>query len=1067
MVSKEETVGGRCGDFDLLGSLGRGAQARVFLARRGEGPEVALKLFDRPDVLDAGALAAWRAAPEHPQLLALRAAGATADGRVWVVTDRLRGETLAARLTRGPLAVAEVCALGSLLADALALAHAAGVVHRDVKPANVFLCEGPALDPRLLDFGLAARARTPSGEGRRALFGTPAYLSPERAGGGDDPEPADDVWALAALLWEALTAVPLFAGRTLTNTLFRAAFWSPPPLARSRPDAPPALADALGHALEKQRARRLADARTLADALRAAAASSAPAAHPPGRSPPPGVAPSPRRAPTAPFAEAPLVGRSRELRALVDPLIDGRGRSPAARVVVGPRGVGKSRLLRAAAAAAAAEVAGLRVLRATGLTAGAASPFGPLIAALAQLAPDTASELRANAGAGDVQAGADRARAALTDALAALAGEGPVLLAIDDAELLDEASRRLVREVFRNPSEAPATLWLAGSTESLAALCELARAPEAVALAPLASAEAQRLATHWGASDPAALARRSEGNPLFLEALTRSQGAAEALPATVTEVLRAGLDALAPVARGFVARASLFGPNAWVEGVAALGGDAAAAPELFRAGVLEARVSRLAGRSELAFRSALLAEVARSLTPPDELPRLHRAAAAWLAAHDDADPAEVARLFDAGGDPAQAARWWTRAVESASAAGIVATARAAARRVLESDAPAALRWRVLTAQDDALQQAGDRAAQREVLAALAPLADALGPAARAELMWRRCHHGRMVGDPALAEASGRAALAALAAPNRWSVSARVELALLYTDARRLAEGRAEAEAARLEAPGVDDGWLAARADHALAYVTLEEGRDFDRGLALYLRAAAGYQGARDRRRESIARVNAAAALIHLGRFGEALDAYDEARALAASVGNARAAAVCLEGRGSVRRCLGELDGADDDLRAAQGEARALAHPRLEAAASVERAYLALTRGDGLPHLRERLAEVSAAGAEGVPVALRLRQACGDPDLAAAVAQARGDDPPATPAARFERAVALWLVDGGGDDDRQAAEAALAACVAGAPDAAGGRVRRQAVLRRFDVPRALGDTLGRGGHHPNG
>ena len=157
------------------------------------------------------------------------------------------------------------------------------------------------------------------------------------------------------------------------------------------------------------------------------------------------------------------------------------------------------------------------------------------------------------------------------------------------------------------------------------------------------------------------------------------------------------------------------------------------------------------------------------------------------------------------------------------------------------------------------------------------------------MQWRWCHHARMVDDVALAERAGRAA-AALAPPGtRWGAAATMELALLYADRGRIAEARACATDAMHAALGVDDAWLQARATHTLAYVVLEEGTDFARALALYLRAAEGYRHTGDHRREAIVRLNGGAALAQVGRFGEALDAFDEARALALRVGNARTA----------------------------------------------------------------------------------------------------------------------------------------------------------------------------------
>jgi WD40 repeat protein len=202
--------------FELLGELGRGGFGMVFEARDRElGRLVAFKAI-RPirtraleklaKPLKEEAEAAARL--NHPNVVTLHDSGVH-DGTPYLIMERLRGETLAARLRRGPQPVEEALAVALPVARGLAAAHAAGVLHRDLKPGNVFLTEQGAV--KLVDFGLASIM------GRASLAaGTPAYMAPEQLRG--EPEDArTDVFGAAAVLFEALAGAlpyPVVGGRS-------------------------------------------------------------------------------------------------------------------------------------------------------------------------------------------------------------------------------------------------------------------------------------------------------------------------------------------------------------------------------------------------------------------------------------------------------------------------------------------------------------------------------------------------------------------------------------------------------------------------------------------------------------------------------------------------------------------------------------------------------------------------------------------------------------------------------------------------------------------------------------
>ena len=178
------SAGQRLGPYEIVGPLGAGGMGEVFTARDTRLDRlVAVKVLPRELASDPDRRARFEreakaiSALSHPHVCALfdvgRAEGP--DGEIeYLVMERLEGETLAARLARGPLPVAEVQVLGAQLAGALAAAHRRGIVHRDLKPGNVMLTRSGA---KLLDFGLA---RHDEGGPRRRRRRTSRRPSPPR-----------------------------------------------------------------------------------------------------------------------------------------------------------------------------------------------------------------------------------------------------------------------------------------------------------------------------------------------------------------------------------------------------------------------------------------------------------------------------------------------------------------------------------------------------------------------------------------------------------------------------------------------------------------------------------------------------------------------------------------------------------------------------------------------------------------------------------------------------------------------------------------------------------------------
>src|SRR5437899_2846999 len=182
------------------------------------------------------------------------------------------------RLTReGKLPVADAVRILHEIADALAYAHAEGVIHRDIKPENILLLGSHAV---LMDFGVA-RALAESRSGGRLTdtglaLGTPGYMSPEQAAGERNVDARADVYALAVVGYEMLAGFPPFAGPTAQAVIAAHLTATPKPLTDARPETPPSVANTIARALAKDPNARLRTAAEFRDAVSAASAPPAP-----------------------------------------------------------------------------------------------------------------------------------------------------------------------------------------------------------------------------------------------------------------------------------------------------------------------------------------------------------------------------------------------------------------------------------------------------------------------------------------------------------------------------------------------------------------------------------------------------------------------------------------------------------------------------------------------------------------------------------------------------------------------------------------------------------------------
>jgi serine/threonine protein kinase/tetratricopeptide (TPR) repeat protein len=263
--------------YRLIEKIGEGGMGEVFRAEDLKlGRSVAIKLVTARALLGASARerlvreARAAAALQHPHIVSVYAIE-SAEGLDFIAMEYVEGETLHARLARGPLAPAQVFKVGAQVASALAAAHRAGIIHRDIKPANILLTPGG--DAKVLDFGLA-KAIVPIAEDALTREGVPlgtvAYMSPEQSRG-EALDARTDIFSLGSVLYEAATGQAAFRGPSALSILHEIAAVEPPAPSAIRPELTASFDLLLSRALAKERARRYGSTAEIEAALRALA----------------------------------------------------------------------------------------------------------------------------------------------------------------------------------------------------------------------------------------------------------------------------------------------------------------------------------------------------------------------------------------------------------------------------------------------------------------------------------------------------------------------------------------------------------------------------------------------------------------------------------------------------------------------------------------------------------------------------------------------------------------------------------------------------------------------------
>jgi serine/threonine-protein kinase len=250
----------RFGRYEILGKLGEGAMGVVHKARDPSmGRVVALKMLSAELGHDDELIQRFKREAEaigglnHPHIVTVYDRG-EAEGHLFMVMELLEGQDLRALIDRaGVIPLADRVRILAQISEGLGYAHSRGVVHRDVKPANIMVTTSGQV--KLLDFGLARVAARETITRRGMILGTPDYMSPEQAMG-KAVDPRSDIFSAGAVFYEFLTGMKPFSARTLHGVLFQIVSEDPESILTLNPEVPARLARVAHRMLEKDPEKR-------------------------------------------------------------------------------------------------------------------------------------------------------------------------------------------------------------------------------------------------------------------------------------------------------------------------------------------------------------------------------------------------------------------------------------------------------------------------------------------------------------------------------------------------------------------------------------------------------------------------------------------------------------------------------------------------------------------------------------------------------------------------------------------------------------------------------------------
>lgn len=681
----------RIGRYVVEAKVGAGGMGVIFRALDPDnGQSVAIKLLNRANELERPRL---RREGEvlrsivHPNVVRYLDHGTTEDGLDFLVMDWLVGVDLSTRLKQGALGVEETLRFGLAAARALLAAHAAGVVHRDVKPSNFFLVGGSLDELRLIDFGVARpSSETDSAKltATGAMVGSPMYMAPEQLRGEHDVR--TDVYGLGATLFECMTGRAPFVGSHPVAILLAVVAEPVPSASALCPHIPSTVDRLLGRMLSKRSTDRPphmnAVIAELSDLLAQSRFTAADAALDPRdqrfRNEREARVVKPAKGDASVDA---LIGRARELALVEGVLRECRDDSLAAVVVVSAgAGYGKTALLHELERRCTTDAANLVSLCRCD-EAHVGTPFSALQALLTtpvwlsrgacgvehRQMLGLLEQVRGGPGMkghySDPLVLADQLRLAWMDLIDACIEQGPIVWFLDDAQHADLASLRFIDRALSRAQGRCLTVVLSSRGSSGIVLGQGLDAARIVAvpLGPLRPQSALTLAARYIQTSDEVLRNLVElaaGHPGHLVELCKAQKQGQSVhAATMAELVWKRLHALSPHLRRILRVASIVGRHVWVSAIAALIDVRSDDPELLQAleqlaneGFLERRTLTERADPELDFASELMRLAAYELCTEEDLSIGHSVMARWLMLRADQGAVEIAHHHQKAGE---------------------------------------------------------------------------------------------------------------------------------------------------------------------------------------------------------------------------------------------------------------------------------------------------------------------------------------------------------------------------------------------------------------------------------